>query len=248
MIDRGNHVDGRERRSYVRARVVATATVWARGLCKGSYIVENLSLGGVYVSGGPAVRVGEDIKVILELPRGPVEVRGKVLRSETGTRDCTLAIRFEATARRTRDAIGSAVADALEAASRDASVRPEPTVLVVDDSLLVRESLTRDLRCAGWEVACFSTSLDALDFLDRPDSQIRVALIDLVWTRGNDDLLRFLADERPRIRRVLMADRARSPGRGEPLDDVAARADAVLPKPWNAEALATALAPQNEAA
>lgn len=230
-----------ERRLFVRARVVATATAWVRGLCKGSYIVENLSLGGIYMSGGPAIRAGEEVKMILELPHGPTEIRGIVLRSEHQSRDWALAIRFETPTRRAREAIAAAVTEALDTAARESSIRAEPTVLVVDDSLLVREALTRDIRCAGWEVACFSTSLDALDFLDRPESQIRVALIDMLGTRDGRDLLSFLADERPAIRRVLMSDHSR-PGADE-LATFASRADAVLAKPWDQETLARTLMP-----
>lgn len=221
---------------------MATATTWVRGLCKGSYIVENLSLGGAYLSGGPAVRAGEVVKIKLELPRGPVDIRGAVLRSEPKSRDWALAVRFDQPARPAREAIGAAVAEALEAAARDSATRPEPTVLVVDDSLLVREALTRDIRCAGWEVASFSTSLDALDFLDRPSSRIRVALIDLLGMRDGSDLMSFLADERPGIRRVLLSDRG-APGRVG-LDPLAARADAVLAKPWDQETLARTIQPE----
>jgi FixJ family two-component response regulator len=114
-------------------------------------------------------------------------------------------------------------------------------VLIVDDSLLVRESLTRDIRCAGWEVASFSTSLDALGFLDRPQSRIRVAVVDLVGLDEGRDLLTFLAEERPAIRRVVMSD----PGQrgGDRLAEAALRADAVLARPWNRESLARTLMP-----
>jgi ActR/RegA family two-component response regulator len=230
-----------DRRVFVRARVVATATAWVRGLCKGSYIVENLSLGGVQLSGGPAIRVGEEIKLVIELPQGPVEVRGPVLRSDAWVRDAAIAMRFNMLSRGARSAIGGAVAQALEEAARDSSMRAEPTILVVDDSLLVRESLTRDIRCAGWEVACFSTSLDALDFLDRPEARIRVALIDLVGVRRGNDLLHFLADEKPSIRRVLMSDEGSLDA--EALADVGSRADAVLAKPWNVDTLVRTLMP-----
>lgn len=239
-------VERDERRLFVRARVVATATTWVRGLCKGSYIVENLSLGGGYLSGGPAVRAGETVKLVLELPRGPAEVKGVVLRSEPKARDWALAIRFDQPTRKAREAIGVAVAEALETAARDSMARPEPTALIVDDSLLVREALTRDLRRAGWEVASFSTSLDALDFLDRPGSRIRVAFIDLLGTRDGSELLAFLAEERPAIRRILLSDE----GRGEPVElrALRARADAVLAKPWDHETLVRALPAQPEAA
>lgn len=221
--------------------MVATATTWVRGLCKGSYIVENLSLGGVFLSGGPAVREGEEVKLILELPRTKVEVRGNVLRSEPLARDWALAVRFDAPNRRAREAIGTAVSEALQEAARESSVRPEPTVLIVDDSLLVREALTRDLRCAGWEVASFSTSLDALDFLDRPQSQIRVALIDLLGAQDGRALLTFLADERPTIRRILMSDQGRHAA--DELATLATHADAVLAKPWDQETLARTILP-----
>jgi CheY-like chemotaxis protein len=225
-----------ERRLFARARVVATATVWVRGLCKGSYIVENLSWGGTYLSGGPAIREGTGIKLLIELPRGPVEVRGHVLRSETLTRDAALAVRFDEPTAKARNAIGAAVGEALERAIEDSSVRPEPTVLVVDDSLLVREALTRDLRCFGCEVACFSTPLDALTFLDRPESRINVVFIDHTGPSHARDLLAFLADERPAIHRVLMSEAGR-PLSGDPFAP-GAQAHAVLPKPWNQETLA----------
>jgi CheY-like chemotaxis protein len=229
-----------ERRLFARARVVATATVWVRGLCKGSYIVENLSWGGTYLSGGPLLRRGDEVKLVLELPHGPVEVRGRVLRSEAQARDAALAVRFDDPSRKARDAIGVAVGEALERAVEDLSVRPEPTVLVVDDSLLVREALARELRCFGWEAACVSTPLDALAFLERPESRIRVALVDHAGLGSGPALLSFLAAEKPTIRRVLMSDA------GRPLPDALAgpaRADAVLPKPWDREALARTMGP-----
>ena len=234
-------MSGQDRRVFVRARVVATATAWVRGLCKGSYIVENLSLGGVQLSGGPAIRLGEEIKLILELPRGPIEVRGPVLRSQARARDAAIAVRFNMLSRRAREALGAAVGEALEEAARDSSMRPEPTVLVVDASLLESESLMRDIRRAGWEVACFSTSLDALDFLDRPASCIRVALIDLVGVNGGHDLFNFLAEEKPAIRRVLLSEEGRLGAQA--LASVADRADGVLAKPWDLDSLTRTLMP-----
>jgi CheY-like chemotaxis protein len=224
-----------ERRLFARARVVATATAWVRGLCKGSYIVENLSWGGAQLSGGPQIRVGDDVKLVLELPRGPVEVKGHVLRSEAQARDFAIAVRFDELSRKARDTIGVAVGEALEHATRESSVRPEPTVLVVDRSLLVREALVHDLRCFGWEAASFSTSLDALTFLERPESCIRVALVDHAAPGDGRELLSFLADERPAIRRVLLADAAHSATR-EP------EHHAVLAKPWNRDALVLSVA------
>jgi CheY-like chemotaxis protein len=231
-----------ERRLFARARVVATATVWVRGLCKGSYIVENLSWGGTYLSGGPAIREGEEAKLILELPRGSLEVRGRVLRSEAQVRDAAIAVQFDEPTRKVKDAIGLAVGEALTRAAAESSVRPQPTILVVDDSMLVREALTRDLRCFGWEAACVSTPLDALVCLDRADSRVRIALIDHAGRCQARDLLLFLAEERPTIRRVLLSDSARRlPHAFEGLDGLASHADAVLAKPWDQDSLALSL-------
>jgi hypothetical protein len=224
-----------DRRLYARARLLATATVWVRGLCKGSYLIENLSWGGTYLSGGPSIRAGDDVKIVLGLPRGALDLKGRVLRSEAMARDFALAVRFDEPSRRARDAIGAAVDEALDRAARESSVRAEPTVLVVDHSLLVRETLMRDLRSFGWEAACFSTPLDALTFLARPESRIRVALVDHAGPGDGQHLLAFLADEKPSIRRVLMHE-AGPTG----IDGLAGheRAHAVLVKPWDRDALA----------
>jgi CheY-like chemotaxis protein len=228
-----------ERRRHTRGRVDATATLWVLGQCKGAYLVENLSQGGAFLSGGPAVRPGMVVKVVFQLPRGRIDVTGTVLRSEPQPRDCSLAVSFNWVSVPARKAIDAAVAEALASGARDSAFRPEPTVLVVDDSVLIRESLTRDIRSAGREPVAFSTSLDALDFLHRPQSLIQVALIDLIGSSGGDDLLAFLADEHPSIRRVVMCDR------DAVSDAVLARfareVGAVLAKPWDPQTLARSI-------
>ena len=60
----------------------ASATAWLGGTCKGSYLVENLSLGGIYLSGGPAIRPGTPLTLRLQLPVEAVEVTGAVTRSD----------------------------------------------------------------------------------------------------------------------------------------------------------------------
>jgi hypothetical protein len=90
-------------------------------------------------------------------------------------------VSFDDPSRKARDAIGAAVAVAL----------------------------VRDLRCFGWEAACFSTPLDAVSFLERPESRIRVALVDHAGPSNGRELLAFLADEKPLIRRVLLAEGGR---------------------------------------
>jgi hypothetical protein len=226
-----------ERRLYARARLVASATAWVGGLCRGSYIVENLSLAGIYLSGGPSLREGDEVKLLLELPRGPVEVRGQVLRSRRRARDAAVAVRFDQPQRQAREAIGEAVAEALERAAEESSVRPEPTVLVVDESVLVREALARDMRCFGREAACFATPLDALTFLARPESAIHIAMVDRAAVGAGGAMLALLAEERPAIRRVLLSRETSL------LTPDALIADVVLAKPWDYDALSSTLIP-----
>jgi hypothetical protein len=243
-----------ERRLYVRARVPAAATAWIGGICKGSYLLDNLSLGGAYLTGGPAIRTGTQVKLHLELPGGgaAVEANGSVLRSDRQVRDFAIAVVFEALSEAARIAIGGAVTASLDAAAREALEHPSPAVLVVDHSLLVREKLIRDIRTAGVEAISFSTSVDAIEFLHRPDCRVRLALVDLAGVPSGKAVIEFLADQRPSTHRVLLSDAvqpAAPPGdapasAGDRADRTGAEApvDAVLSKPWSSEALVQTLA------
>jgi CheY-like chemotaxis protein len=242
-----------ERRLYVRARVPAAATAWIGGICKGSYLLDNLSLGGAYLTGGPAIRTGTQVKLHLELPGGTaVEVNGTVLRSDRQVRDFAVAVVFEALSEAARIAIGGAVTASLDAAARESLAHPSPAVLVVDHSLLVREKLIRDIRTAGVEAISFSTSVDAIEFLHRPDCRVRLALVDLAGVPSGKAVIEFLADQRPSTHRVLLSDAAEPaapPGdapvsAGDRADRAGAEApvDAVLSKPWSSEALVQTLA------
>jgi CheY-like chemotaxis protein len=233
-----------ERRLHVRARVPATATAWIERRCKGSYIVDNLSLGGAYLSGGPAILPNTQIELIVQLANEGVTINGRVLRSDKQVRDFGIAVAFESLSELAHTAVGGAVSTALEIAARESLEHPAPTVLVVDHSLLVREKLTRDIRAVGSEAVCFSTSIDAIEFLNRPDCRVRLALIDgafieLAGSSSGRELVAFLAEERPQIRRVLMCDG----GLSQP-DEYKRNSPGVttlLAKPWTPETLTRAL-------
>jgi len=70
-----------------------------------------------------------------------------------------------------------------------------------------------------------------------------VALIDLVGVSGGNDLLNFLAEERPEIRRVLLSEEGLLGAQA--LASVADRADGVLAKPWDLESLTHTLMPES---
>ena len=79
-------------------------------------------------------------------------------------------------------------------------------------------------------------------FLDRADSRVRLALIDEAGPSQARDLLSFLADERPAIRRVLLSDAGRrTPFGPAGLAQVDTNVDAILAKPWDHDSLARTL-------
>jgi hypothetical protein len=194
----------KERRRHVRARIAATVTAWSGTVCRGSYVVENLSGGGLYVSGGPRVREGEQLRLVLQLPRGPVAVPATVVRCVAQARDYALAFRFESVSAHAEHAIARTVTEAGSRAARDAALHDDPTVLVVHEALVTREALLRELRALGREAACFATALDAIDYLDRCGPQLEAAIVDVSEICGGAELLRLLADDWPAIKRVPM--------------------------------------------
>lgn len=58
-----------ERRRYPRAEVAASAIILASDRYGGTCLVENLSAGGALLAGDCPVRVGDSLKVVLQLAR-----------------------------------------------------------------------------------------------------------------------------------------------------------------------------------
>jgi ActR/RegA family two-component response regulator len=111
------------------------------------------------------------------------------------------------------------------------------TVLIVDDSIEIRQALSRDLSSLGYKPLTAATHKQALRYLEDGEDDVRIAIVDLVL--GREDglaLLEVLAERWPNMRRILMSgyvlpvtlDLVRSCG----------RAHAVMSKPWNRESLA----------
>lgn len=110
------------------------------------------------------------------------------------------------------------------------------TVLIVDDSIEIRQALSRDIINLGYKAITAASNKQALHYLEDNDNDVRTVFVDLVL--GHEDglaLLEVLSERWPNMRRVLMSgyvlpvtlDLVRTCG----------RAHAVMTKPWNRDSL-----------
>jgi CheY-like chemotaxis protein len=230
-------VDG-ERRQHLRAALAASVVLTRNQERIGSFGIINLSAGGVLAAGEPPIKVGERLDALLHLSAG-CEVRAEAVltRCAQTRRGATFALSFPRISADAEDAIQDAVLAALEE-TRGASV------LIVDDSTEICSALRMQLRRLGHRAFAVGTPLEAVHFLQQPNN-IAVALVDLVLGTSNGlDVLAYLADQHPKVRRVLMS------GRALPSQLELARhtvlpfsAHEVLPKPWTESSLSRAVGP-----
>ena len=106
-------------RADPRALIGASALVMTGGKAT-EHVTYDLSAGGVRLCGLPVAQVGEQVRVLLQLPRGRGRVRaeGRLLRLGTTDGCPDFAIQFVHLAARAEDAIHNAVADALSRSNR----------------------------------------------------------------------------------------------------------------------------------
>jgi CheY-like chemotaxis protein len=227
-----------ERRRHPRSEVVASATVLAASGYAGSFLVENLSAGGALLTGDPRVELGERVTMLLHLPsRQPIRLTAEIIRREVReSQERAYAVAFRQISPADEDAIQDLVLHTLERLHDES----KPIVLVVDDILEARHALERDLRALGRRAVSVATPLEAVDQLSHTDRRIDTALVDLRLGHADGlELMAFLADSHPDIRRVLMS------GCVQPwqldLAITSGRAHAVLDKPWSRLALAKAI-------
>lgn len=231
--------DVSERRRFPRARHVAvTATVIARSNQTAPFAVENLSAGGARLVGDLALAAGEGIQVLLERAGSqPMALTAKVVRvdrsEETGRQ--VVGVSFSNLPDPIQDAIQGLV---LRALARQRAEAP-PTVLVIDDVREVCDVFTRDVEALGYFVVAAQTPLDAIRSLQDPGTKVDAAFVDLCLGRADGlDVIEYLTDEHPSIRRVVMSGTLVA--ELEP-EVSSGRADAFLVKPWSRKTLADAL-------
>jgi two-component system, chemotaxis family, chemotaxis protein CheY len=117
--------------------------------------------------------------------------------------------------------------------SPEGLVRADSRILVVEDDAGIRESVEECLASEGYAVAAVANGAEALEWLAREPAP-ELLVVDLVMPvmNGAELLERLRGDVRLReVPVVLMT--AAMPGVGAPLP----RADALLPKPFELEAL-----------
>jgi CheY-like chemotaxis protein len=230
------HLEETERRKHTRALVRASAVLVKGEQSLGSFRVVNASAGGLLLGGAPPGPLGTEIEVILRLgPERSVRARAVVCREQVNREGTGFAVSFLELSAEDQARIEEAVEAYLE---RVRSV----SVLVVDDSREVGQALSLELARLGQAAHAVQTPLEAVCLLEERN-QVSVAIIDLVL--GNEhglDLIAYLADRHPKVRRVLMS------GHAHPAQLALSRHSAarsapheILAKPWNHKTLARAV-------
>ncbi len=225
-----------ERRKHARALLRANVALLRGEESLGSFRVVNVSAGGLLLGGPPPAPVGTQLHVVLRLSSDrSVRARAVVCREQASREGAAFAINFVDLPADEQVRIQEAV-DAFIERVRSASV------LVVDDSREVGQALSLELARLGQAAHAVQTPLEAVCMLEERN-QVSVAIIDLVL--GNEhglDLIAYLADRHPNVRRVLMS------GHAHPAQLALSRHSAsrsapheILAKPWTHKTLARAV-------
>jgi len=223
-----------ERRSHSRADLPVTAVLFRKNATVGRFVVQNLSAGGALLTGRHEVEVDERVRVVLPLPgREPIVVDGTVVRRGAATAGVVaLGVVFRNVSPAAEDAIQESlltVMDRVDAAEL-------PAVLVVQDDEVQAERLIQDLEALGRRVLAARTPLDAVRWLEDPKENVHAAIVDVCVSEADGlELVSFLHEEHPEIRRVLMQGAVR-PSAVE-LMQVSSFVHAVLLDPWDPDTL-----------
>ena len=225
-----------ERRRHARALLRASAVLLRADDSLGSFRVVNASVGGLLLGGAMPAPVGTEVEVVLRIGLDdPVRTRGLICRQQQGRDGAGFAIDFLGLAAEEVDRLQSAV-DAFLERVRSASI------LVVDDSREVGQALSLELAHLGHSAHAVQTPLEAVCLLEERN-QVTVAIVDLLLGSEHGlDLLVYLSDRHPNVRRVLMSGHVQ-PAQLALSRHAAARSapHEILSKPWTHETLARAV-------
>ena len=230
-----------ERRKWPRAQFSAMASVSLSDGSSEVFGLHNLSAGGALLVGDAGFVVGDTIALSLELPGcGHVSVGARVVRVETNDQgNPVFAITFPGIDAALEDAIHNAVLNHLEAIHTQRA----PIILVVDGNQKVCRGLSRDLEALDRVVLSALNRYDAVDLLRCDTSRIDTTFVDLFPGRSDGiELLTFLSNNYPSIRRVLMVSR-NAMGLSDEYHSAARISHAVLRKPWSRTGLMGVLEP-----
>jgi len=218
-----------ERRRFSRHGVTSAATLIRDGEPPTLCWVKDLSEGGALLYGAEPQEAQRRVHLLLHLPwYQPIAVDGRVVYSTVRG----FGIAFEDSPPGTRVAI----ARAIDASERCACQLRNPAVLVLTDREPLRQAIERDLARLGLRTVVVDTPLDTIRWLQSWDTVVELVVVDLAFEQTNVlSFLRFLADEFPRTRRIVIVD-----GEMPTLERVAytfGRCTAVLEAPWDTRGL-----------
>lgn len=138
----------RDRRDHPRVDLGGRAVLFQRGDPVGQYALENLSAGGVLVSGEGDLRAGHLVHLLIDLASGDptMSLTGSVRRVRDDKDGDGMAIAFPSLSADQEDAIQNAVLRAL--LRRDAGLHRLP-LLVFEPRRRVREEIEAEVRSFG---------------------------------------------------------------------------------------------------
>lgn len=228
-----------ERRRSARATLNCRATLLRTETKQslGAFEVLNLATHGLLLSGEPPAPAGAALEVVLPFGTGEaLLLPGRLMRRRPTRHGPTFVFTF--------GDLDPALATRLQARV-DADVERAQTarVLVVDDSREIGDALRMQLAWLGHAAHAVTTPLEAVHVLEQPN-QVEVAIVDLVLGGADGlELLAYLAEQHPHVRRVLMSGHAPPGQLGGPFGIAPPRAlpHEVLGKPWSETTLARAV-------
>jgi CheY-like chemotaxis protein len=192
---------GLDRRHSFRVCIPGSASVWHKGMLSGYYAVRDLSIGGCGLRGRGVCRVNDEVLVHLHVPpQSSLSLNAIVARvDEQG-----LGLRFERTSPRAEDYIQDLVVNAF--ASSHAYAVGE-VALVVEPRTEARNELVALLKRLGQPATGVASALDAVQLLLAQEERIAYVFIEAESRQlPSFELVEYLANQHPRVRRVLMGE------------------------------------------
>jgi hypothetical protein len=176
------------------------ASVFHKGKLCGFYAVQDVSIGGCSLSGGPARQVGEQVDILLHLPhRAALALSAQVRRSDS----LSMGLKFEHTTPKAEDSIQDFVVETFACATADDG----RVALVVEPRHAERQTLVRTLRELGRRAIGVATALDAVRLLVEEGEHVDTVFVEVESeSLPSLELVEFLSHNHPRIRRVLIGE------------------------------------------
>lgn len=226
----------KERRRSFRVPVPATAFLWRHGRFAGGYPVSDISIGGCSIKQGPFCVLGQRYEITLQVDTGSQSANLQCPAQVVRRSGDTLGLRFVDTNAGDEDRIHDIVLGCLEQ-------RPGQSghMLLVHARPEMVTSMIRVLESSGLQVHLACTPLQAVWILENRPDDIHTAIVARRLGRADGrDIVRFLSERHPRIRRILLSDaesveEQESPGRAHevlsgPFDPDGLKR--VLPSSW----------------